>query len=469
NVNRELKAEEFAWFHLFPYGNNGLNEERSVKITPLDYFQQRVLSSDTRFQRTDYLYYALSMFEYLLVQLTISACGRGIQGQEGVVEDLHLHLKNLRGSASYWRTAHSELIAFIRCLGPPTWFITLNCNDLNCLHMRKAFLIADGRPDEDPSQLNLDENCGSPHVHLVVWIDKAPSFESPEGLTYIDQVISCRLPSEEEDPDLRALVTRNQIHRHTHTCHKNNSETCRFAFPSERCEQTRIAPPSSDEFIRNGGRFCTLKRTTNEKWANNYNQQILKFFNANMDIQPCGSNESIAHYIAKYISKTEPANVKEGVAEAIRQIRRDETNIAKKLFKSCMRILKERQVSASECVYRLCHLPLRSSSRKCVFLNSRKPDQRYQVLRFENNKAVGLCSNIFERYAKRPRQQEQGYDFQNMCLLEFAMNFEPLYSKKAEDSEESVDAEAEEQPTRRRLIKLTNNPKMVIRNVPAVV
>ncbi|GBM01464.1 hypothetical protein AVEN_209285-1 [Araneus ventricosus] len=63
NVNRELKAEEFSWFHLFPYGNNGLNEERSVKITPLDYFQQRILGSDTRFQRTDYLFYALSMFE----------------------------------------------------------------------------------------------------------------------------------------------------------------------------------------------------------------------------------------------------------------------------------------------------------------------------------------------------------------------------------------------------------------------
>lgn len=153
------------------------------------------------------------------------------------------------------------------------------------------------------------------------------------------------------------------------------------------------------------------------------------------------------HYIAKYISKTEPADVNEGVAQAIRQIRRDETNIARKLFKSCMRILKERQVSASECVYRLCHLPLRSSSRKCVFLNTRKPDQRYQVLRFEDNQAVGLCSNIFERYANRPRQQEQGYDFTNMCLLEFAMNYEPFYAKKAGDSEESIDAEEEEQPT----------------------
>ncbi|GBN45014.1 hypothetical protein AVEN_56210-1 [Araneus ventricosus] len=96
------------------------------------------------------------MFEYPRVQSTINACGRAIQGQ-GVVEGLYLHLKNLRGSASYWQTAHNELIAFIRCLGLLTWFITLSCNDLNWLHMRKAFLIADGTPDEDPSQINLDE------------------------------------------------------------------------------------------------------------------------------------------------------------------------------------------------------------------------------------------------------------------------------------------------------------------------
>ncbi|GBM38273.1 hypothetical protein AVEN_17719-1 [Araneus ventricosus] len=49
------------------------------------------------------------------------------------------------------------------------------------------------------------------------------------------------------------------------------------------------------------------------------------------------------------------------------------------------------------------------------------------------------------------------------------MNFEPFYSKKVEDSEESLDAEAEEQPTRRRIIKLASNTKMVIRNFPAVV
>ncbi|GFY56291.1 uncharacterized protein TNIN_383651 [Trichonephila inaurata madagascariensis] len=104
----------------------------------------------------------------------------------------------------------------------------------------------------------------------------------------------------------------------------------------------------------------------------------------------------------------------------------------------------------------------------CV-IEYKRADQRYRVLRFEDKQAVGLCLNLFERYVNHPRQQEQGYDFPNMCLLDFAMNFEPFYAKKLGEFEESIDAEKEEQSTRQRLINLANNTKMVIRNVPAVV
>ncbi|GFQ87130.1 uncharacterized protein TNCT_347151 [Trichonephila clavata] len=49
NVAYERKAEKFAWFFLFPYGVNGLNQLRNIKISPLDYFQYRILGNDTRF------------------------------------------------------------------------------------------------------------------------------------------------------------------------------------------------------------------------------------------------------------------------------------------------------------------------------------------------------------------------------------------------------------------------------------
>ncbi|CAG5052131.1 unnamed protein product [Parnassius apollo] len=132
NEAYELKAEEFAWYQLFPYGKNGLKEQRPVNISPLDYYQFRLLVADVRFQRNDYLFYALSMFDYYRVKSTIAACARKVEGENGNrVEDLHLYLKNLRGSAAYWRSALSDLIAQIRCLGPPTYFLTLSCNDLH--------------------------------------------------------------------------------------------------------------------------------------------------------------------------------------------------------------------------------------------------------------------------------------------------------------------------------------------------
>lgn len=83
NEGHELKAEEFAWYQLFPYGRNGLKEQRPVNISPLDYYQFRILGADSRFQRNDYLFYALSMFEYYRVKSTIAACARKVEGENG--------------------------------------------------------------------------------------------------------------------------------------------------------------------------------------------------------------------------------------------------------------------------------------------------------------------------------------------------------------------------------------------------
>jgi len=300
---------------------------------------------------------------------------------------------------------------------------------------------------------------------MVVWIENALSFDTEEGVKLIDEVISCYLPSENEDAELYNLVKRNQIHQHKPTCFKNNNEFCRFGFPRSASTQTRIISTTSDEFIRNAGRICILKRRAEDSMVNSYCPMILTLWNGNMDIQPCGSNEAIAHNIAKYISNSEPTNINESVAQAIRDIRREESNVSRQLFKACMRILKERQVSACEYVFRLCHLPFRYSSRKCVFLNTRKPEQWYVTIQFEGNNPVGTNSNIFERYEKRPRNHPV-YDFEIMCLLEFAMLFEPHYGKSIANYEVSDDADMEEQSERKGLITLGDNSKMLIRNVP---
>lgn len=74
-----------------------------------------------------------------------------------------------------------------------------------------------------------------------------------------------------------------------------------------------------------------------------------------MDIQPCGSKEAIAFYIANYISKSEPTHIDVSVAQAILQIQREEIDVTHNLFKICTLIKREENFSLSICL-QVCHL-----------------------------------------------------------------------------------------------------------------
>ena len=524
-VNRfkEQKAEELAWYYLLTEGKNGLKEKRIVDISPLDYFQSRIMGKDLRFQRNDYLFYALSMYESLRVESNVSVCGKKIKFNNEMVEDVHLYIKNMRGSGSYWKNALNELLAQIKFLGPPHYFLTLSCNDLHWNDMIRALLNADGKPDEPPENVTIlqrqklvekyptiisrhfmirvnamikflrsnekvfagklndywwrieFQNRGSPHLHMVLWIEGTPEFNSPEGIERIDHVMTCDIP--EDDDEIKNLIKKCQTHHHTHYCTQNTANKCQFYFPRKLSESTSIIDSSSNAFILNGGRICNLKRRLGAENVNNYNPTLLKLWKANIDIQPCGSNESIAFYIAKNISKNEPTNLDKSLNEAIKLIKNEQTDISRKMYKICMKILNERQVSACECVFRLCHLRMRESTRKVIFVNTRRPDSRYRVLNFKNGEqASGFCNNIIDRYEKRPTTH-QHYNFEQMTLSQFAMIFEAYYPRKStidndnddDDGDGDADAYSEQTPERKsRLITLTDNSKMIIRTRPAV-
>ncbi|CAG4958798.1 unnamed protein product [Colias eurytheme] len=290
SVLREQRAEELAWIRLFPDGRNGLREQRPVPITPLDYYQTRVMSNDKRFQFNEYIFYALSLVELCKAQQNVSVCGRLRQdGAEptDVVQNVHLVMRNIRGTSAYWHKAYTDLLAMVKNLGPPHWYLTLSCNDLNWPDMLKALLVADGRPnfsfedltflekqhlvesypvtlsrqfmlrlntlftrlrrEEDPilGKKIIDfwwriefQLRGSPHVHMVLWCANMPAFDTPEGIQLLERVVTCEVPDAEDDSEMHDLVVQLQTHRHTQTCFKNNRNVCRFAFP--QCCQIQI-------------------------------------------------------------------------------------------------------------------------------------------------------------------------------------------------------------------------------------
>lgn len=173
-------------------------------------------------------------------------------------------------------------------------------------------------------------------------------------------MFSCELPDEIDDPDLYGIVSSVQQHSKTHSksCRKKGT-TCRFNFPRPPSECTFIfrtqslTDPSKQlspqEMIANAkgvlqrlwdtlqnGNFenittqnifstagisqqefedassiitkrtnVTLQRKPSDVWIDQFNPDLLRCWNANMDIQYITDPYSCVMYIISYISKAE--------------------------------------------------------------------------------------------------------------------------------------------------------------------
>ena len=86
---------------------------------------------------------------------------------------------------------------------------------------------------------------------------------------------------------MNEIIVNCQTHKCKATCLKKSKEKCRFNYPMNESEETRIL--KEDEIHKNNNKFVIMKRNVNEKYINNYNPVILEMWQANMDIQPIGS------------------------------------------------------------------------------------------------------------------------------------------------------------------------------------
>ena len=131
----------------FPYGKGGFNTDKNRKITLRKYFQQRLLDVDNRFN-TDLEYVLAGQYRVESKQirgdansfifrqrphsqLTASQARNQTVVNESVRKDkAYCFMKNLRGSPLYYQHTFYELLAMVRQLGTPTWFLTLTAADL---------------------------------------------------------------------------------------------------------------------------------------------------------------------------------------------------------------------------------------------------------------------------------------------------------------------------------------------------
>ena len=178
---------------------------------------------------------------------------------------------------------------------------------------------------------------GSPHVHVLIWVDGAPECQvqsDTEVIAFIDKLITCQKQADNQ---------------HSHTCRKNTRSECRFNYPQPPMRQTKIPldtdMPESEmqshkytwksikqhvDDLKEGQEISFhqllldlkiteesyllavlssinaatvfLKRNPSELRINYYNLACLSAWRTNMDIQFILDVYACAVYVANYIS-----------------------------------------------------------------------------------------------------------------------------------------------------------------------
>lgn len=190
---------------------------------------------------------------------------------------------------------------------------------------------------------------------------------------------------------------------------------------------------SVERFDKRFGRnmHVVLKRQVNEVWVNQYNKQLLKTWNANMDIQFVVNAYVCVVYIISYISKAE-REMGLLLGNAHREASKDGNVSAREALKNLGSVyLHNRDVCAQEAVYRVANLHLKECSRKVVFVptgdNVVKMSLPLNVLRQKvtSNELSAedmWMTSYVDRYKNRPNDSV----FNDMCLATFVSEYRVL-------------------------------------------
>lgn len=143
----DKQCEELAFPVLFPKGRYGYTAEQQVTISPGKYFNARLLHYSGRFATNpEYLFFAQFIIEQKRVSDSINIALKKVHGQSVTASQLranpqrlvnlicqdqaYLFLRQIPGTPPYWQKFMYEVIAMVKQLGIPTWFMTLSCADL---------------------------------------------------------------------------------------------------------------------------------------------------------------------------------------------------------------------------------------------------------------------------------------------------------------------------------------------------
>ncbi|RXN36942.1 replicase helicase endonuclease [Labeo rohita] len=173
-----------------------------------------------------------------------------------------------------------------------------------------------------------------------------------------------------------------------------------------------------------------LKRDPKEAWVNGYNPDLLRAWNANMDIQFVLDSYSCIMYMLSYISKPEH-EMNDFLKNVIKGVRETNINEEDEMKNIMQAYSKHRQVSAQESVARTCSLPMKKCSRNVVFIptddDALKMSLPLSALHNKDPDSEDVwMSGMIDKYRARPRTLE----FEMMCLADFVSNYRVVYGRQ---------------------------------------
>ena len=206
-----------------------------------------------------------------------------------------------------------EVVAMVKQLGIPTWFMTLSCADLRWPELFQIIARTNGTnmADEQVEALSYEERCrllnlnpvivakhfqyrvetfftevllinvnpigkiayyalriefqmrGSPHLHALIWTSDCPKLThdiKQDYVEYIDKHVQAYLPDKDTDPELYELVKKYQTHSHSKSCRKYKNIACRFNFGQFFTDSTIVAEPLPEDMDEEIKAAALLKR-----------------------------------------------------------------------------------------------------------------------------------------------------------------------------------------------------------------
>ncbi|CAF3475451.1 unnamed protein product [Rotaria socialis] len=328
---------------------------------------------------------------------------------------------------------------------------------------------------------------GSPHSHMPLWVEHAPKYNGVNTNTktrdeiarFCDKYITTRFPSATEDNELHNIIKDVQTHSRSHSksCLKYHNTICRFSFPRPVARRTFICEPfQSDndeckERVQQAKKnlkemnatmnmlekdktllwsdFDSLlckynwtyddyewsltvvhrrptlihKREPNARWVNQYDEELLRAWNANIDIQFVLDPYACAKYLMSYTTK--PEREMSLLLEAThKECREGNISVREEMKKLTGTFFNHRQVSVQEAIYRATGMPLTYSSRKVLFIPSHsnscrflKPQHILKQMDDENSDIY--MSNLADKYFDRPLDSDL-----NICIADFASDYD---------------------------------------------